>query len=413
MKPLDGLTVLDLTRVLSGPYCTMLLADMGARVIKIERPGTGDDTRAWGPPFAGGESSYFLSLNRNKQSVALDFKHPEGRPLLDALIARADVVIENFSPGTLDALGLGYAELSQRHPRLIYCSISGFGATGPGRDRPGYDAVIQAEGGLMSLTGPGGGEPYRLGVAIADIAAGLFAAQGITLALLVRERTGKGQFVDVGMLDAAASMLTYQAGIYFTTGQTPTRMGNRHPSIAPYDTFPAADGTLVLAVGNDEQWRIFCECTGLAGLGSDERFATNAGRVGHYDVLRPALADLLRTRTRQAWIDALVPSGVPCAAVRSLDEVLTDPQLLAREMIERVDHPTAGALRVLGLPIKLSDTPGAVDSPPPRLGEHTAAVLGDVLGLSADTVNRLHRDGAVAVAEPADPGRQGAVDALR
>jgi len=413
MTPLDGLTVLDLTRVLSGPYCTMLLADMGARVIKIERPGRGDDTRAWGPPFLGGESSYFLSVNRNKQSVALDFKHPDGRPLLDALIARADVLVENFSPGTLDAIGLGYAELSARHPRLIYCSITGFGATGPERDRPGYDAVIQAEGGLMSLTGPGDGDPYRLGVAIADISAGLFAAQGITLALLVRERTGKGQFVDVGMLDAVASTLTYQAGIYFTTGQTPTRMGNRHPSIAPYDTFPAADGTLVLAVGNDEQWRTFCERTGLGALAADDRFATNAGRVRYYDALRPVLADLLRTRPRQAWIDALVPSGVPCASVRSLDEVLTDPQLRAREMIETVDHPAAGALRVLGVPIKLSDTPGAIRSPPPRLGEHTAAVLGEALGLSPDTVNRLHRDGAVAVAEPAASGTQGADHELR
>ena len=403
MKPLDGLTVLDLTRVLSGPFCTMLLADMGARVIKVERPGRGDDTRAWGPPFVHGESSYFLSINRNKQSVALDFKHPDGLALLDQLIARADVLVENFSPGTLDALGLGYAGLSVRHPRLVYCSITGFGATGPGRERPGYDAVIQAEGGLMSLTGPGGGEPYRLGVAIADITAGLYAAQGITLALLVRERTGKGQYVDVGMLDAVASLLTYQAGIYFTTGETPTRMGNRHPSIAPYDTLPAADGTLVLAVGNDGQWRGFCERTGLGALAGDERYATNAARVRHYDLLRPVLADLLRTRTRQAWIDLLVPAGVPCAAVRGVDEVLADPQLAAREMIATVQHPAAGALRVLGLPIKLSDTPGAVTSAPPRLGEHTATVLGELLGLPPDHVERLRRDGAVAVADPAGP----------
>ena len=404
MKPLDGLTVLDLTRVLSGPYCTMQLADMGARVIKIERPGRGDDTRAWGPPFLHGESSYFLSINRNKQSVAIDFKHPEGRALLDALIARADVLVENFSPGTLEAMGLGYARLSALYPRLIYCSITGFGATGPERDRPGYDAVIQAEGGLMSLTGPGGGEPYRLGVAIADIAAGLYAAQGITLALLVRERTGKGQHVDVGMLDAVASLLTYQAGIYFATGRTPQRMGNRHPSIAPYDTLPAEDGTLVLAVGNDEQWRTFCERTGLADLAADDRYATNAGRVRHYDHLKPVLADRLRTRTRQAWIDLLVPAGVPCAAVRNLDEVLADPQLLAREMIETVEHSAAGSLRMLGVPIKLSDTPGGVRSAPPRLGEHTAMVLSELLGLSPGDVERLHRGGAVAVAEPAGSG---------
>ncbi|MDO8836562.1 MAG: CoA transferase, partial [Vicinamibacterales bacterium] len=310
--PLDGLTVLDLTRVLSGPYCTMMLADMGARVIKIERPGSGDDTRAWGPPFVGGESSYFLSINRNKESVALDFKHPEGRRILDALIARADILVENFAPGTLDRLGLGYEAIAAIHPRLVYASITGFGTTGPLRDRPGYDAVVQAEGGLMSLTGPGDGEPYRLGVAIADIVAGLFATQGILLAMLVRERTGRGQHVDVGMLDSVVSLLTYQAGIYFTTGRTPMRSGNRHPSIAPYDTFEAADGTLVLAVGNDAQWRTFCRVCDDAALDSS-RFGTNADRVRHDAELRPLLARVLATRTRQAWIDCLVPAGVPCA----------------------------------------------------------------------------------------------------
>jgi crotonobetainyl-CoA:carnitine CoA-transferase CaiB-like acyl-CoA transferase len=403
MRPLDGVTVLDLTRVLSGPYCTMLLADMGARVIKIERPGSGDDTRAWGPPFIHDESSYFLSINRNKESVALDFKHPEGRALLDRLIARADVLVENFQPGTLDALGLGYAHLTAAHPRLVYCSISGFGATGPRRNRPGYDAIVQAEGGLMSLTGPGDGDPYRLGVAIADIAAGMFAAHGITLALLVRERTGKGQLVDVGMLDSVASLLTYQAGIYFATGRTPTRMGNRHPSIAPYDTVAADDGTLVLAVGNDAQWRTFCGCTGLSPLSDDARFATNAARVQHYDELRPLIARAMRTRSRQEWIDRLVPAGVPCAAVRGLDEVLTDPQLVARDMIETVHHPTAGPLNVLGVPIKLSDTPGAVVDPPPRLGEDTTAVLDRMLGVSRDDIARLHRDAVIGVAPPIAP----------
>ena len=399
MRPLDGITVVDLTRVLSGPYCTMLLADMGARVIKIERPGTGDDTRAWGPPFVKGESSYFLSINRNKESVALDFKEPRGRALLDGLIARADVLVENFHPGTLEALGLGYAALADRDPRLVYCSITGFGATGPLRHRPGYDAVVQAEGGLMSLTGPADGDPYRLGVAIADIAAGMFAAQGIALALLVRERTGKGQFVDIGMLDSVASLLTYQAGIYFTTGRTPVRMGNRHPSIAPYDTVPAEDGTLVLAIGNDGQWRTFCQATGLPSLADDGRFATNAARVEHYDELRPILARALRTRSRQEWIDRLVPAGVPCAAVRGLDEVLTDPQLAARNMIQAVPHPAAGPIKVLGSPIKLSRTPGSVNTPPPRLGEHTAAVLRDQLKLAPEDIARLSDDGVIGVAE--------------
>jgi crotonobetainyl-CoA:carnitine CoA-transferase CaiB-like acyl-CoA transferase len=397
MRPLDGLTVLDLTRVLSGPYCTMLLGDMGARVVKVERPGAGDDTRAWGPPFVGGESSYFLSINRNKESVALDFKHPDGRRVLDALIARADVLVENFAPGTLDRLGLGYAELAARHPRLVYASITGFGATGPRRDRPGYDAVVQAEGGLMSLTGPADGEPYRLGVAIADIVAGLFAVQGITLALLVRERTGKGQYVDVGMLDAVVSLLTYQAGIHFTTGATPRRAGNRHPSIAPYDTYAASDGTLVLAVGNDGQWQTFCRLTGETALGSDERFTTNAARVLHEPQLRAVLARLMVTRARHEWIELLVPAGVPCASVRTLDEVLRDPQVAAREMIQVIDHPAAGALTLLGIPIKLSDTPGAIRRPPPRLGEHTAAVLVELAGLTETEVGTLAGAGVVGV----------------
>jgi crotonobetainyl-CoA:carnitine CoA-transferase CaiB-like acyl-CoA transferase len=400
MRPLDGLVVLDLTRVLSGPYCTMQLADMGARVIKIERPGPGDDTRAWGPPFIHGESSYFLSINRNKESVAIDFKRPEGRALLESLIARADVLVENFHPGTLDAMGLGYAHLAERFPRLIYCSISGFGSTGPLRDRPGYDAVVQAEGGLMSLTGSRDGEPFRLGVAIADITAGMLAVQGILLALLVRGNTGKGQFVDIGMLDAVASVLTYQAGIFFTTGRTPVRMGNRHPSIAPYDTIATEDGTLVLAVGNDTQWQAFCSCTGLKLLADDERFATNAGRVRHYEDLRPLIARALRTRSRQEWINRLVPAGVPCAAVRALDEVLTDPQLAAREMIASVEHSTAGLLSVLGVPVKLSDTPGRVQSAPPRLGEHTATVLANLLNVPGDDIARLHRDAVIEIAPP-------------
>src|SRR5262245_56913835 len=272
MAPLDGITVLDLTRVLSGPYCTMLLADMGARVIKIEQPGKGDDTRAWGPPFLEGESAYFLSINRNKESVTLDFKHPEGRSILGRLIARADVLVENFRPGTLTKLGLDYASLAEAHPRLVYCSISGFGQTGPRSAEAGYDAVMQGEGGLMSITGPSDGPTFRLGVAIADIVSGMFAAQGITLALLARERTGRGQAVDISMLDSVAVLLTYQAGIFFATGLAPGRLGNRHPTIVPYETFTASDGEFVLAIGTDDQWRRFCE---IAELEYDERYVTN------------------------------------------------------------------------------------------------------------------------------------------
>ena len=393
--PLHGITVLDLTRVLSGPYCTMMLADMGARVIKIEQPGRGDDTRAWGPPFQHGESTYFLSINRNKESVTVDFKHPDGRRLLESLIERADVLVENFRPGTLDRLSLGYSHLLSRFPRLIYCSVSGFGQTGPRRSQPGYDAVMQGEGGLMSITGSKDGPPYRLGVAIADIVSGMFAAYGVATGLLSRERTGSGQLVDVGMLDSVAALLTYQAGIYFATGEAPERMGNRHPTIVPYETFEAADGDLVIAVGNDELWRRLCDVLGLGDLATDPRFATNQVRVVNHAELRLILAETLQKRPHQVWIDELTRAGVPCGAVRSLDQVLTDPQLIERGMIASLDHPVAGALNVLGVPVKLSRSPGLVRTPPPLLGEHTTRVLTEDLGLDAMAIECLKRDGVI------------------
>ncbi len=386
MGPLDGITVLDLTRVLSGPYCTMLLADMGARVIKIEQPGKGDDTRAWGPPFLEGESAYFLSINRNKESVTLDFKQPDGRAILERLIARSDVLVENFRPGTLDKLGLDYAALVPRHARLVYCSVSGFGHTGPRRKEPGYDAVMQAEGGLMSITGAPDGQPFRLGVAIADIVSGMFAAYGTAMALFARERTGRGQEVDVAMLDSVAALLTYQAGSYFVSGNVPGRLGNRHPSIAPYETFAASDGDFVLAVGTDEQWRRFL---GVAGLSQDDRFGTNRQRVAAYDELRPFVAGRLRTRTRQYWIESLNAAGVPCGSVRNLQELFDDPQIEAREMIATVEHAVAGPLQMLGVPVKLSQTPGAVRTPPPLLGQHTRDVLRRDLGLDDETIDTL------------------------
>jgi len=428
MPSLDGISVLDLTRVLSGPYCAMMLGDMGARVIKIEQPGKGDDTRAWGPPFlhpsahkpragdpgfhpsahkpragdpgfhpsahkprAGdpgleGESAYFLSINRNKESVTLDFKHPEGRVILDRLIAKSDVLIENFRPGTLAKMGLDYASLAPKHPRLVYASVSGFGQTGPRRTEPGYDAVIQAEGGLMSITGAPDGPPYRLGVAIADIVSGMFAAYGVVTALFARERTGRGQMVDVAMLDAVAALLTYQAGNYFASGNVPARLGNRHPSIVPYETFAAEDGEFVLAVGNEDLWRRFCE---VAELDLGERFATNRQRVTQYDGLRPLIADALRRHTRQYWIERLTAAGVPCGSVRNLQEVFDDPQLGARAMIAELEHATIGPLKMLGVPVKLSETPGAVRTPPPRLGQHTDSVLQHDLGFDTDAITRL------------------------
>ena len=388
MAPLDGITVLDLTRVLSGPYCTMLLADMGARVIKVEQPHKGDDTRAWGPPFLEGESAYFLSINRNKESVTLDFKHREGRALLGQLLGRADVLVENFRPGTLTRLGLDYETLSKDYPRLIYCSISGFGHTGPRWKQPGYDAIMQAEGGLMSITGTADGPPVRLGVAIVDIVSGMFAAYGIAMALLARERTGKGQEVDLAMLDATVALLTYQAGNFFASGKVPARLGNRHPSIVPYETFTASDGDFVLAVGNDDQWRTFCR---VAGLVDDGRFATNRQRVSGYDSLRPFVAERLKERPRQHWIDTLTAAGVPCGSVRTFDELFADPQIDAREMIAMVEHATIGPLRALGVPVKLSETPGAVRTPPPTLGQHTDAVLRHDLGFSADAIAALRR----------------------
>ena len=391
---LDGVTVLDLTRVLSGPYCTMMLADMGARVVKVEQPGKGDDTRAWGPPFQAGESAYFLSVNRNKESITLNLKHPDGRRVLDALLERADVLVENFRPGTLERMGLGYAEVARRRPGLVYCSISGFGQTGPRRREPGYDAVLQGEGGLMSITGEQDGPAYRLGVAIADIVSGMFSAYGVAAALLARHRTGRGQLVDVGMLDAVAAVLTYQAGIYFATGTAPGRLGNRHPTITPYESLDTADGELVVAVGNDQLWRTFCGVLGADDLADDPRFRTNKDRVAAREALRPMLVERLRARPAAEWLADLKAAGVPCGGVRDLEQVFTDPQVLERAMVVALDHPAAGAIRQLGVPVKMGGTPGAVRTPPPTLGQHTAAILGE-LGIGDAEAARLRAAGAI------------------
>jgi crotonobetainyl-CoA:carnitine CoA-transferase CaiB-like acyl-CoA transferase len=393
--PLSGITVLDLSRVLSGPYCSMQLADMGARVIKIERPGVGDDTRAWGPPFVQGESAYFLSINRNKESITLNFKHPEGRRLLDELIAKADILVENFRPGTLDDMGLGYEAMHVKHPRLIYTSISGFGHTGPLRERAGYDAVLQGEAGIMSLTGPAEGSGYKVGIAIADLASGLFAAQGTLLALYARERTGIGQHVDVAMLDSVAALLTYQAGIYFANGQPPKRAGNAHPTVAPYETFRAKDGDVILAAGNDDLWRKFCGVAGLDAHVADPRFATNRERVRNYDALRPLVAEAFLTKTRTEWLAVLNEAGIPAGPVRDLHEVLTDEQLLARDMVHQLQHSVAGRVQVLGVPVKLSGTAGSIRSAPPALGEHTEQILMGDLGLSAAKVAELRTAGVL------------------
>ena len=395
MRPLDGRLVIDFTRVLSGPYCTMQLADLGARVIKIEQPRRGDDTRAWGPPFVNGESAYFLSINRNKESLTLDLKNERASEIVSELLSRADVLVENFRPGTMGKLGLGYELVAARYPGLVYCSISGFGQSGPRSQEAGYDAVMQAEGGLMSVTGSEDGPPYRLGVAIADLATGLFAAQGVLAALIARGTTGRGQRVDIAMLDSVAALLTYQASIYFTTGTTPARMGNRHPTIVPYETFHAADGELVLAVGNDDQFRRLCRVLDAPGLAADERFATNAARIENYAALKPVLDTAILGWTRRDLFEALNAAGVPVGDVRTVAETLQDPQIAARDMIATLHHPTVGDLRVLGTPLKLSDTPGDVRTPPPTLGQHTDAILRDDLGFSETRIRSLRESGAI------------------
>ena len=396
MTPLDGITVLDFSRVLAGPYCTMQLGDLGARVIKIEQPGRGDDTRAWGPPFVGGESAYFLSINRNKESLALDLKDQRARPIVDVLLARADIVVENFRPGTMERLGLPYAVIAKRHPRIVYCSISGFGQTGPRRAEAGYDAMMQAEGGLMSITGAADGPPFRLGVAIGDIATGMLAVQSILAALLARHKTGRGQQIDIAMLDAVTALLTYQASFVFAAGLAPHRMGNRHPSIAPYDTFPCADGEFVLAVGNDDQFARVTMLVGEPGLATDLRFATNAARVTNYDALRTILVGAFASRRRDDLLRDLTRVGVPCGGVRSVVEALGDPQLAAREMIVPLEHATAGPIRVLGTPLKFSDTPASIRTPPPALGQHTDAILEKDVELSPAAIHELRRSGVIA-----------------
>lgn len=397
LKPLDDLLVLDLSRVLSGPYCSMNLADMGARVIKVEQPGSGDDTRGFGPPFVNGESTYFMSVNRNKESVTLNMKHPEGQALLWQLVERADVLIENFRPGVMARLGFSYEACLKRNPRLIYCSISGFGQSGLPAfvKKPGYDLVIQGLGGIQSVTGEKNGPPFKSGAAIADIISGMLAFQGILLALLARGRTGRGQQVDISMLDGQVSFLTFLAGIYFATGRIPSRVGNQHQSIVPYATFAASDGYLNLAVGNEALWEAFCEVIGQPELRKEARFATNAQRVTHRADLELIIDPLLRARTVAEWVKAFDLAGIPCGEVLSIGEVLEHPQVNSRQMVVPLTHPVAGPIRVTGVPVKLSETPGAVLSPPPSLGQHTQSTLQDLLGLTEAELLDLRSRGVV------------------
>jgi crotonobetainyl-CoA:carnitine CoA-transferase CaiB-like acyl-CoA transferase len=370
--PLQGLRVLDFTRVLAGPLCTMLLGDMGAEVIKIEDPRGGDDTRAWAP-LVDGWSTYFLSVNRNKQSVAVDLKSEEGRRMLDALIETADVLVENFRPGTLERLGFGVDRVRERNPRIIYCSISGFGADGARRDEPGYDMVIQAESGLMDVTGFPESGPTKVGVAITDCLAALYAVQGILLACISRQQTGRGQHLDLALLDSAVSVLGLPAGIVAATGASPGRLGNAHPSLAPYEPYPAADGSVVVAVANERLWSRFCAAVGAGELEHDPRFATNSDRLANREALNVLIAALFSTRSVADVIDALQAAGVPCGRIRGVADVLADPDLQARGMLVAL-NTGAHSVTVPGNPIRLSDLPPLPFVPPPRLGEHTDAV---------------------------------------
>jgi crotonobetainyl-CoA:carnitine CoA-transferase CaiB-like acyl-CoA transferase len=392
--PLDGIRVLDLTRFMAGPFGTAMLADYGAEVIKIEPPGEGDGARAWGPPFAGGESIYFLSVNRNKRSIALNLRHPEGRALFLKLVDWADVLVENFTPGTMSRLDIGEDVLRERNPRLVYCAISGFGQTGPYRNRSAFDLILQGMGGVMGTTGEEGGAPVRVGIPIADIAGGMYAAYAIALALLARDRTGAGQYLDVSLMDAQISWLSYYVGIYLTTGEVPPRRGSAHATVVPYQAFACADGRYItLGTGNDRLFRRFCEVAGAA-LADDPRFLTNPDRIRHRDELISMLEALFRSRPAAAWLDALQEAGVPCGPITTVDEIVVDPQVRARQMLVEMEHPSAGRITVTGIPVKCSETPGSIRTPPPRLGEHTDAVLAE-LGVAPAEISRLRSLGVV------------------
>ncbi len=393
--PLAGVRIVDLTRVMTGPYCTMMLADMGAEVIKIEQPGRGDDTRAWGPPFTHGEANYYLSVNRNKRSIALDLKSDGGKEILWKLIAGADVFVENFSPGTIDRLGFDYAAVAAVRPEIVYCSISGFGQTGPGRNWTAYDLILQGMSGIMSLTGQEDGPPTRVGIPIADMTAGMFAAYAIVAALYRKVSGGGGEFIDASLLGAQVSMLTYYSVNFHMNDIVARRVGNRHQTIAPYDVYPTADGFISLAVGNDAIWGRLCAVLGWDELARDPRYARNPDRIARVEELTALIGGRFRTMTTAALLELLGSANVPCGPISSIDEVFANPQVRHERLARTVEHPTIGSLTVPGMPYHLHTTDLEVTLPPPLLGEHTEAILRE-LGFDDAAVAAYRAGGAVA-----------------
>jgi len=391
VRPLEGIKVLDLSRALAGPYCTMMLADMGAEVIKIEMPERGDDSRAWGPPFVEGESAYFISVNRNKKSITLNLKKDKSVEIIHRLIKQSDVLIENFRPGTMEKLSLSYDEVKEINPKIIYCSISGFGQDGPYRLLPGMDQVLQGMGGLMSITGEPDGPPIKVGVAVADIAGGMFAAYGIVIALFNRETGGKGQMIDLSLLDCQVAWLTYRAGSFFASGEIPKPLGSGHPVIVPYQAFKAKDVYINVAAGNDQLWQKFCKAIGLENVMNEQRFATNAMRVKNREEIIEIIGDVICTKKADEWLKILTEAGVPCGPIYNMDKIFSDPQVLHREMVKELEHPTAGKVKVTGIPIKLSNTPGEILKAPPILGQHTKEILSE-LGFKEIEIEKLYEE---------------------
>jgi len=396
MKALEGIRVLDLTRALAGPFCTLMLGDNGADVIKVEIPGTGDDTRKWGPPFIGEESAYYLSINRNKRSLTLNLQDAQAQEVFMKLAKDIDVVVENFTPGVMGRFGLDYDAVKAVSPKVVYCSISGFGQDGPYRNRPAYDQIMQGVGGLMSITGEPDGEPQKIGIAVTDIGAGMWSAFAIMAALHHREKSGEGQYIDISMLDAQVAWLTYQAAFFFANGEAPKRMGAAHPTLVPYQAFMCNDGKYInVAVGSERIWGRFCQGMGREDLKDHPDYATNSVRVNHRGAMVSMLQEIFLTRPVAEWVEDLQAANVPCGPINDLADVFADPQVLARNMYLEMPHPTLGSIKQTGLPIKFSLTPGGLDRHPPLLGEHNQEILCGIGGLSPGDLEKMQADGVV------------------